>query len=63
MTKEILKITNIKNKEIIFAFNENAWATGEFVIDWLNKVWIEYLKNYDNMLGSLLIMNKATNSL
>ena len=30
------------------------------MIDWLNKVWIEYLKNYDNMLGSLLIMDKAT---
>ena len=33
LTKKILNISHIKNKEIFFVFNENAWTTGEILID------------------------------
>ena len=60
LTKELSNLPHIKNKEIFFAFNINAWTTGQIVIDWLNKVWLEYLKNFDSMFESLLIIDKAT---
>ena len=60
LTKEISNLPHVKNKEIFYAFNINAWTTGEIVIDWLNKVWFEYLKNFDSMFESLLIIDKAT---
>ena len=60
LTKEISNLPQVKNKEIFFVFNTNAWSTGEIVIDWLNKVWFEYLKIFDIMFESLLIIDKAT---
>ena len=60
LTKEISNLTHVKNKEVFFTFNANAWTTGEILIDWLNKVWFEYLKNFDSMFESLLIIDKAT---
>ena len=35
LTKEILNLPHIKNREIYFAFNKNAWTTGEIM--WLVK--------------------------
>ena len=58
LTKEIFNLLYIKNKEFFFAFNENIWTAGEILINWLNKVWMEYLKKYDNNPESLLIIEK-----
>ena len=43
----------------MFVFNANTWTTEKILSDWLNKVWFDYLKNFDIMFESLLIIDQV----
>ena len=61
--KELQKDIYVKNKKCVIACNDNAWATEDIIIDWVNKIWNPYLIkdnicNEENM--GYLIIDQAT---
>ena len=50
----------IKTNKIFINFNNNAWSTTELMLDWIDKVYLAYIKK-DPLCGEgLLIIDKAS---
>ena len=44
--KELSKNPHVLNKEVFISLNQNSWTTVEIINTWINKVVIQYKKNF-----------------
>lgn len=64
--KNLQKDEYVIKKLCFVSCNENAWSTKDIMINWYNKVWLKYLKEFHDFIEEktgFLILDKATSHL
>lgn len=58
--KELNELYILKNGNRFYEIIENAWGTGDIMIQWINKVWTKYINSLGFQFQSIFFLDHVS---